>query len=279
MALPSFDSGWKDSGRTKPRIYVLEIRDCEKLGSELVAWLLIERQENYRRDAYDDSICEASIRLSYQRVLPKYSRHADSKGYFSGGYSRGFGDGSVISLTSESTAKGAVFLDLPGLKGHRIGTYLMNEIVTWAKQWADARVLSVELLAGQADEENKSRRNRFYEQFGLVFDYRDPDRREGLSKPMLAAELIKVDTWKQNICERDVREYLGEVLYERERDGFELLQRGRANKDLLDEIKRAEARPMRWALRRLLWRFIPSFGQVAILLGLVAVVWLGLKSR
>ena len=279
MALPSFDSGWKDGERIKPRICVLEIRDRDKPERDPIAWLFIERQETYRRDERDGSIYMASIRLSYERIAPKHSHHMSGRGYFSGSYSRGFGDGPSASLTSESTSKGAVFLDLPSLEGQRIGTYLMNEIVMWLQQWPEARVRSVELLSGQAHGDNKARRNRFYEQFGLVFGYRDPEQCEGLSKPMFAAELTPVETWKQNICERDVREYLGGVLYERDQLEFELAQRERAIKNLSDEIKRAEACPVRWVLRRVWWRIAPPLSQVAILLILGAMVWAGLKSK
>ena len=53
----------------------------------------------------------------------------------------------------------------------------------------------------------KSRRNWFYEQFGLVFDYTDPEHREGRSRPMLAGALVKVETWKQNITEHRMLDY------------------------------------------------------------------------
>ena len=119
-------------------------------------------------------------------------------------------------------SKGAVFLDLPGLDGQRIGTYLMNEIVQCVQQWPEATVNGIELLAGQAHGDNKARRNWFYEQFGLVFDYTDPEHREGRSRPMLAGALVKVETWKQNITEHRMLDYLAAVLYAEERATSEL---------------------------------------------------------
>lgn len=56
-------------------------------------------------------------------------------------------------------SKGAVFLDLPGLDGQRIGTYLMNEIVQWVQQSPETTVNSIELLVGQAHGDNKAWRN------------------------------------------------------------------------------------------------------------------------
>jgi len=73
MALPSFDSGWIDGARIKPRICVLEIKDRDKLDGEPIAWLFVEREETYRRDDRDGSVYEASIRLSYERIAPKHS--------------------------------------------------------------------------------------------------------------------------------------------------------------------------------------------------------------
>lgn len=78
MALPSFDSNWKHRERIKPRICVLEIRDRVKPESDPIAWLFIERQETYRRDERDGSIYEASIRLSYERIVPTHSHHISS---------------------------------------------------------------------------------------------------------------------------------------------------------------------------------------------------------
>lgn len=277
MALPSFDTGWLGDKRLKPRIYVLEVRARDQPDGSPIASLLIERQEVIHRDERDGSIYEASIRISYERVEPKYGYRVLGKGYFSGGYSRGFSGDPSVSLTSETTSRGTVFLDPQDLQGHRVGTYLMNEIVTWVRQWPEATVRSVELLEGQAHSENKARRNRFYEQFGLVFDYRDADHREGLSLPMYASELKPVETWKANIRERDVREFIGEVIYEHDRMRLELIQRERAVGSLLSDMKLAEARPIRWALQRLWWRYSQTVFVSLLLSGLAALVWFKYK--
>ncbi len=279
MTLPSFDDDWRNKERIKPRICVLEIRDRDKPDGNPIAWLFVERQETYRRDERDGTIYEASINLYYERIAPKHSYRVTGKGHFSGGYSRGYSDGASVSLTSTSTSRGAVFLDLPELEGQRIGTYLMNEIVTWVKQWPDATVRPVELLSGQAHGENKARRNRFYEQFGLVFDYRDPEQQEGLSRAMPASALTPVEAWQSNICERDVRDYLGEALHDRDRVVMELASRERAVKNLVDDIKRAEAKPIRWALRQTWWRLAPILTQMGLLLVVGGLVWSAIKGR
>ncbi|WP_311177926.1 hypothetical protein [Escherichia coli] len=271
MALPSFDNGWREGQSVKPRILVLEIKDKDRPDDKALGWVLVEREETYRRDPRDGTIYEASIRLSYQRITAKFSHRDGGKGRFDGSYSRNF---NAVSLTSTSMSKGAVFLDLPGLDGQRIGTYLMNEIVQWVQQWPEATVNGIELLAGQGHGDNKARRNWFYEQFGLVFDYTDPEHREGRSRPMLAGALVKVETWKQNITEHRMLDYLAAVLYAEERATSELQARDRACAQLIAEQRRAEARPVRWALRRLYIHYASTVLAGLVLTALVGMAWI-----
>ena len=271
MALPSFDNGWREGQSVKPRILVLEIKDKDRPDDKALGWVLVEREETYRRDPRDGTIYEASIRLSYQRITAKFSHRDGGKGRFDGSYSRNF---NAVSLTSTSMSKGAVFLDLPGLDGQRIGTYLMNEIVQWVQQWPEATVNGIELLAGQGHGDNKARRNWFYEQFGLVFDYTDPEHREGRSRPMLAGALVKVETWKQNITEHRMLDYLAAVLYAEERATSELQARDRACAQLIAEQRRAEARPVRWALRRLYIHYDSTVLAGLVLTALVGMAWI-----
>ena len=271
MALPSFANGWREGQSVKPRILVLEIKDKDRPDDKALGWVLVEREETYRRDPRDGTIYEASIRLSYQRITAKFSHRDGGKGRFDGSYSRNF---NAVSLTSTSMSKGAVFLDLPGLDGQRIGTYLMNEIVQWVQQWPETTVNSIELLAGQGHGDNKARRNWFYEQFGLVFDYTDPEHREGRSRPMLAGALVKVETWKQNITEHRMLDYLAAVLYAEERATSELQARDRACAQLIAEQRRAEARPVRWALRRLYIHYASTVLAGLVLTALVGMAWI-----
>ena len=120
----------------------------------------------------------------------------------------------------------------------------------------------------------KSRRNWFYEQFGLVFDYTDPEHREGRSRPMLAGALVKVETWKQNITEHRMLDYLAAVLYAEERATSELQARDRACAQLIAEQRRAEARPVRWALRRLYIHYASTVLAGLVLTALVGMVWI-----
>lgn len=274
MALPSFDRTWRGQQEIKPRIVVLEIRDKARVEELPLGWVVVEREETYVRDGDKGEISEASIRLSYRTITAKRSSYAHGSGQFCGSYSHHF---NAVSLTSSSMAKGAVSLDLPELRGQRVGTYLMNEIVQWVKQWPEAEVNSIELLRGQARGDNKARRNRFYEQFGLCFDYTDSGQREGFSRPMLVKGLSVVDAWEKNIREHRMFDYLSERMDVLDSVELELGGRKQANAYLKDELNKAESRPLRWALRRF---YILHSGLMTtgLVLGLLAsVCWLKLS--
>ncbi|MCQ9730191.1 hypothetical protein LM497_30075 [Pseudomonas aeruginosa] len=275
MALPAFDDAWRGKQRIKPPVCVLEVRDRATPDGEPIAWLFVHREESYRLDDRDGQVYEASIRLSYQTIEPKHSLRSRVSGDFKASYSRGFREGEA----SVSLVDGALFFDPIELRGHRIGTYLMNEIVTWAQQWPEARVRSIKLLSGQAQEDNRARRNRFYERFGLKFVYSDPEHEEGVSKPMPVKELTPVTSWEANIRERDPREYLAELLHEREHMVMEASRRDTVIQNLSARLEEANSHPVRWAARRLWWRLQPILVQGAMLLAVVALVWVGFRSR
>jgi len=271
MPIPSFNNEWIVDGSCwgKPRIQVLEIRDREHPEGEPIAWLLVERQETYRRETPNGLAYEASIRLNYELVVEKYSIHKAAKGNFAGRYSLFPEPGGEVSLS-----QGGTFLDLPGLTGQRIGTYLMNEIVTWAKRWPEASVNSVELMIGQGGDENKERRNHFWERFGLEFDYSDPEHRTGRSKPMLAKDLNQVEEWGKNITELRVQDYLSEVLYTRQKALWEVARLNSAFNDKRAELRKAEASPIRWALRELYYQYGGIMAGGALLAAFASVLWM-----
>jgi hypothetical protein len=276
MTLPSLDKTWRNKQRFKPRICLLEVRDREKPDGVPIAWLFVERKESYRRDNQNGVIHTASIRLSYETIEPKYSCRAQAGEVFSGSYSRGYSeDNESVSLVGA----GGLFLDPDELCGQRIGTYLMNEIVVWAQQWPEATVGSINLKYGQSQDYNLERRNRFYERFGLVFDYHDPEHRAGVSRPMPAKALTPVTSWEANIQERDPHDYLGELLYERQRMEMDASQSATAIKNLSSKLREARNHPVRWAASQLWWRLSPYLLQGLALLAFGALVWVGFQSR
>jgi len=184
--LPSLDTEWKDSPSLPPRIFILEVRHEDRPDSSPSDWLLVERQEQV--DCLTDgSPAEARIRISFRKLNSTGARGPSECGFFDGRYSKGLGEqADMVSLTG-----GAIMMPYP-MRGKGIGTFFMNEIVKWAKQWPDAEVRRISLSPVDGSSENKDRRNRFYEQFGLRFSYSDPDLRGGVSKPMLVSGLHPV---------------------------------------------------------------------------------------
>lgn len=262
---------WKRNGEiVKPQILVLEIKDKDGLTDDALGFVLVERHESYKH--YSDGPLEAAgICLSFKRVAGKYTYGSRGQGYFLGGFTQSI---NTVSLTSSiAWSEGAVFLDLPGLAGQRIGTYLMNEIVQWVQQWPDATVASIKLYAGQAQSDNKERRNRFYEQFGIVFDYDDEQRRSGRSRLMSVRDLKTVETWKKNIVEHNMHDYLGSIVDLNERILSDLNARDRACANLIAEQRRAEARPFRWALGQLYSKYSQTIFVVLVFIVIMGVSW------
>ena len=238
--LPSLKTDYRSGALVPPRIFVLRVNDREQPTS-LLAHVIVEAVE-----VRDDDRGRSSLTLHHELILPKYSnavRHGEA---FTASYSSA---GNVVCLTSAVAERGAVFMDLPDLKGQRIGTYLMDRLVGWAGQWPDAEVLPIKLQTSDASSANKERRNRFYEQFGIAFDYDDPSTRQsGVSKPMKVSALNRQDAWTKNIDFLELHEYLGDVLHRGQECASDLLARERVVRELVEEHTARERRPLRWAV-------------------------------
>jgi hypothetical protein len=62
-------------------------------------------------------------------------------------------------------------------------------------------------------------------------------------------------------------------LYAEKNASSELAHRDRAIKEILDDLKKAEAKPIRWALRILWWRYADIVVSGTVIAGLVALFW------
>jgi hypothetical protein len=271
--IPSFATRWRDGNPLKPRIRIIEVHDQEQIDKEPIAWILVEREEVFQIDEGDKSIFRASIRLRYARILPKHSRYPASGGEFCGSYENTVFAGEVASITSHDISKGVVFLDPGELRGQHIGTYLMNEVVAWVRQWPEAIVQPVELVINQAQDGNKDRRNKFYEQFGLIFDYTNSRCEEGLSRKVPAGSLKCVESWRKNIKEVTVPEFMADLLYSKKWLEQDLERRKRANESLASELDRIRAKPLRWALGFFFKVNAPFYAALLLALGLAALAW------
>jgi GNAT superfamily N-acetyltransferase len=246
--LPSLEL---DEGpRKKPRVLVLEVRDRDEPAGEVIAQLLVERQEEYEHDS-DGSIWKARIELAY-RLIGAAVYPANGQGEFRGSYSAT--DNRVCLTMHGVWGHGFVTLDLPGLEGQRIGSYLMNEIVCWVLQWPHADVNNIELLAGQAHGKNADRRNRFYERFGFVFDYGDPRHRAGMSRSMKVRDLKPVGSWKENIIEHRMFDFLADLIHSERDARAESKMLSRSVQELCADQRRAEAHPIWWAAKEVYYQ-------------------------
>ncbi|WP_421380936.1 hypothetical protein ACOCG7_33865 (plasmid) [Paraburkholderia sp. DD10] len=252
--------------RKKPRVLVLEVQDRQKPDGPVIAQLLIERQESFKYYA-DGPLEEAGFELSY-RMVGADVFPGNGRGEFRAGFST---FDNRVSVTQHGVwGHGFVTLDLPGLEGQRIGTYLMNEIVCWARQWPDADVNNIELLAAQARDRNTARRNRFYERFGFVFDYADSRHRAGMSRPLKVRDLKPVESWKENITEHLMFDFLARQQQFELRARAEAATLSRSVRELALEQRRAEAHPVWWAVKEV-YEQRSSWIVAGVLLATVAV--------
>lgn len=174
----------------------------DKLGLDEDLHILVEIEETTQ---YDNGVLqESTLAVWYEVLFPMRCAFLGRK-QFDAQYQRSFNGLSARIAITGKIGSSSVFLDPVFIRGRRIGTYVMNEIVTWAKQWPDADVKLINLNLNQAGntlEFSTQRRNRFYEHFGIAFDYTDPATEEsGLSRPMKAEGLKECTSWKSNIEE------------------------------------------------------------------------------
>ncbi|WP_176060968.1 hypothetical protein [Paraburkholderia sp. BCC1876] len=187
---------------------VLVVRPRGDLNGEVLAELVVQRFEAnpFEERGRPDN---RQLTLSYLVVGGSHLSSRVLKGQFNACYDSGM---KTVSLTSHTLSVDVLDLTLPGLEGHGIGTYLMNTIVLWARQFPpDTDVNTIKLRPGQAIGDNKARRNRFYEQFGIEFDYDDPMTREtGKSRPMVVSGLRPVEKSSDNLEEQNIARYVRE---------------------------------------------------------------------
>lgn len=250
-------------GRVAADVLVLTVRPVHNPELPPIAHLLVERRE-LKRLSPNNEATESSLELCYQ--LLGTTRGVGISGCFGAHYMPGRDGAKTRLTTAHGGMFGAVFLDLPGLEGNRIGTYLMNEIVLWAKQWPDASIGTIELTSGQAGDSNRERRNRFYEQFNIEFDYDDEEHRSGKSRPLKAAQLTTTDAWQRNITLTSVVDFVNDTLKERELQSIEIGRLTPALAYVKRHLAQAEARPFRFALQRLWWGIAGNLSWIALVL-------------
>lgn len=236
--------------------------------------LLVERKVTLELDGA--RILNARLNIDYRCIAARYCTAIRGHGSFSAHYSAGFEGEPRVSLVSSIFSDGAFYIDPEELRGHGVGTYFLNEIVKWAKQWPDAIVCSIKLLAAQACAENKNRRNRVYEQFGLIIDYADPDRLAGVTRVMSASALKLVNV-KDNIQVLSVPEWMSEALTHERDMHFETLRREKVISELRQELDEARSKPITWGVRTWWWKHAPNVYSYFFVAGFGLLLWFKYK--
>lgn len=279
MSLPSITLPYTKDKSVTPRIYVIQVFDPEINNDSNadprnpIASILVERAEELEYLDDRKTISSGRIRLSYELITTRENYHRQSSGEFCGSYSVGYEGKERVSITSPSLSTGAVYMDLPGLKGHRIGTYLMDQIVAWVEKWPNANLCSIGLSEGQADEENRERRNRFYEQFGIEFNYTDDSRRTGRSRPMTAAQLIRSDRWMSRIKMINLRDYISLQLTSIEMQSFEIEREQRVKNHYKKDYEEACKAPVKFLFKQWWYRYGPHLVILSVLSFILVVFW------
>ncbi|WP_454901642.1 hypothetical protein [Variovorax gossypii] len=285
-AQQTYCASWDAPYLGTPSIVVLEVSAREPSTGALgpktpgqqrpLHFILVERRLNFTR-AEDGEIEEARIDLRYSRIGGwTTDSRSEAKGSMSAGYSRRLNTISLAKSQVNGTT-GAVFLTMQGgiPRGVRIGTYLMNEIVAWAKHWPEAEVQHIALVPGQAvDEEDRRTRNAFWRKFGLKLRFDDPQERGGHSLPMKAADLTPCTRWKLNITVTPLLKFAAQ---QQEALASERQLNNRLNSNAKDlEIERLAQRrhPFLWAWKVFYeTRIEPFQGRFVTLLLLASLIY------
>ncbi|MEQ9770961.1 hypothetical protein ABRQ03_08845 [Pectobacterium jejuense] len=141
-------------------------------------------------------------------------------------------------------------------KGNRLGSWLFNEIVIWAKNWPNADVNSIRLGPKDATEDNLKRRNKMYRGAGLKFDYDDDEKHTGRSRIMKASELTALSSWKKenggNIVIQNIDDYINELIKGNESLKCEMENKKLRINSLNEKLSIMESKTIKGMLRRAL---------------------------
>jgi hypothetical protein len=211
---------------------ILEVSRLDKKPEADPLIVLLERSESVNNGDH----------ALYIRCTLISSYHESAVSTFTGFYSS---SQNRASLSNSSLLEGAIFLEPSVLRGNRVGTYILNQIVLWLSQWPNAVVNSIYLSNMQSTFDNKERRNRFYEQFGLVFEYESEEKEAGKSHKMPVSQLTPVDSWESNIKECKLNEFISDLQTSHELLQYENENIRRANKRLAAENIELSNRPLK----------------------------------
>lgn len=235
-----------------PTIFILKVAPGSKWQRETVLLVNRDEQKHYFKDG---PLEKAWITFHYQVIEPGGSGSSGPEcREFSAAYHCGASGGNPqVCLTHTSVDSGGYcIIDIEELKSRGVGTYFMNLIIRWVQQWPDADVRPVELKSSDATPENLKRRNRFYEQFGICFDYSSASRKSGMARPMKAGELTpfsyeRLQVHEKKVVMKPLDDHMNEQADESHR--LQTNQSGleRQLKQTRDKLDKADKAPFLWA--------------------------------
>lgn len=242
MYPPVFEYRFRDGVAHKPSAFILELPGQGAPNPRSTLYVVVQRIEEQQLDG-EGGVAKYDLALAFQAFDKDLRQGGQTHGRFHAYYDP--------FLNRMSLTGGGVYVpDL--LQGRHVGTYLMNIVVAWAKQWPLAEIEPIELAAGDAHPDNHTRRNRFYEQFGLAFDYDDAGRRAGRSQPVHAGQLHTVSGWEEHVIEHQMIAFLRTHLQNEWMLASDVRARQKAIRELAEMYDWAQRHPF-LALYRALW--------------------------
>lgn len=213
-------------------------------------WVLVEKQEHFERDEAGE-VVRAKLCVRYWSLNDDVEHSDQPNGEFPAMYDR---EENGVSLSSFSLWGGGYIVIEPArLQGRGLGTYLMNEVITWVKQWPAAYVRQIELPKGEGPGTPAQRsRIRFYWQFGLLFDFPNVTPVVGVARPMLVRELTLAPVLVDAITRHSVIEFGRTHIGNERQRGWEINSLSRNLESERQTVNEAYRHPIIWALKRVL---------------------------
>ncbi len=227
--------------------------------------ILVEEEFKHYTPENDSRLSEAILRVRHRVIGETYGWVGCTFG------ARYHALTHTICITGPEKSGNIMFLDPHYLRGHGLGSYLQSIVNEWAKQWEGAKVDKVSLSDNQAEPENLLRRNTFYENQGLEFDYWDENHQAGSSKEMLVEDLVVIEK-RETLVEIPVDDLFKQL----DQQELELSAAARHVDSVMEQLDYINNRTVSWLARRFLYgleSFMRGWPGVAILAGACWYFW------
>lgn len=245
------------------RDFLISVSPSKQADPASGKWLLHVNPRERRIIAGDGQITESKLFLRYAVVSEFREAGPVPYSYFDASYN--------AYQNSVSLVASVLFLDPDYLRGHGIGSCLMNRIIDWAGEWPDATISPIDIF--DPDPDIVARRRNFYGRFGLEFD--DKNGRP-IMKQILVKDVNKDETETSNRI-FELSDGLMLLCKARERFSDDLSRKATAYDSLRETYTSFTSSPLRtgisyWLSLNLFRIIVCGF---AALMGVI--IWLSLK--